>query len=116
MTPEEVHRELAEIKGMLLEIKAAFDRFTAERKQYWKDESGKAKGGYLEMMRKSRVKPYLDEDIPASDCLQYVGLKRIERNKREPLAWVQDFCDGFTSWPPNTMSVISNLERRVCLN
>ena len=44
MTPEEVHRELAEIKGMLLEIKAAFDRFTAERKQYWKDESATAGG------------------------------------------------------------------------
>ena len=40
MTPEEVHQELADIKQMLLEIKAAFDRFTTEKKQHWKDEAG----------------------------------------------------------------------------
>jgi hypothetical protein len=38
MTPEEVHQELADIKKMLFEIKSTFDRFTAEKKQRWKDE------------------------------------------------------------------------------
>ena len=38
MSPEEVHQELADIKKMLFEIMAAFDRFTTEKKQYWKDE------------------------------------------------------------------------------
>ena len=41
MTPEEVHQELADIKQMLLEIKAAFDRFTTEKKQHWKDEAAR---------------------------------------------------------------------------
>ncbi len=37
MTPEE-HQELADIKQMLMEMKAALERFTTEKKQYWKDE------------------------------------------------------------------------------
>ena len=40
ITPEE-HQELADIKQMLLEIKAAFDRFTTDKKQRWKDESAR---------------------------------------------------------------------------
>jgi len=38
MTPEEVHKELVDIKQMLCEIKAAFDRFTTEKQQQHKDE------------------------------------------------------------------------------
>ena len=38
---DEVRSELADIKQMLLEIKAAFDRFTTEKKQYWKDEQAR---------------------------------------------------------------------------
>ena len=41
MTPEEVHQELADIKQMLLEIKTAFDRFTIEKKQHWRDEQAR---------------------------------------------------------------------------
>ncbi len=40
MTPEE-HREFAEINQMLLEIKAAFDRFTKEKQQRWKDDAAR---------------------------------------------------------------------------
>ena len=39
MTPEEIHQELADIKKMLFEIKSAFDHFTTEKKQNWKDEA-----------------------------------------------------------------------------
>jgi hypothetical protein len=38
MTPDELHEELVDIKKMLFEIKSAFDRFTTEKKQRWKDE------------------------------------------------------------------------------
>jgi hypothetical protein len=41
MTPEEVHQELIDIKKMLFDIKAAFDRFTTEKKQHWKDEAAR---------------------------------------------------------------------------
>ncbi len=41
MTPEEVGQELADIKKMLFEIKAAFDRFTSEKKQRWQDEAAR---------------------------------------------------------------------------
>jgi len=41
MTLEEVHQELADIKKMLFEIKAAFDHFTKEKKQHWKDEQAR---------------------------------------------------------------------------
>ena len=41
MTPEEVHEELADIKSMLLELKASFDKFTADRKQQWRDEAAR---------------------------------------------------------------------------
>lgn len=41
MTPEEVHQELADIKKMLFEIMAAFDSFTIDKKQRWKDESAR---------------------------------------------------------------------------
>jgi len=38
---DEVRSELRDIKKMLLEIKAAFDHFTKEKKQRWKDEQAR---------------------------------------------------------------------------
>jgi hypothetical protein len=37
MTPEELQK-LDDIRSLLIEIKSAFDRFTSEKKQHWKDE------------------------------------------------------------------------------
>ena len=41
MSPEDIDQELADIKKMLIEIKAAFDRFTTEKKQRWKDDAAR---------------------------------------------------------------------------
>ena len=41
MSPEEIHQELDDIKKMLFEIKAAFDSFTIEKKQHWRDEQAR---------------------------------------------------------------------------
>jgi hypothetical protein len=40
MTPEETQK-LDDIKSLLIEIKAAFDRFTKEKKQRWEDEAAR---------------------------------------------------------------------------
>ena len=55
MTPEEVHQELADIKQMLLEIKAAFDRFTTDKKQCWRDEQSKAQERACKMTSQHEV-------------------------------------------------------------